>query len=217
MKKIFYLFGMILLSSLVACTDEEEFAIPDFPLAYVDKELNDFRSYGSGNVEIALDYSGWINVNTLGSRVWHVRRNFINNVTEQRYVEFSSFNSNATNDPNDEAWLITPQMDFSQTENEAIQIASRSRFFNGEVLEVLISENFTGNAEDISLADWTPIAINIPTNSATATDPFTISNIVDISRDVPVHIAFRYRGSKLNNPTSTIQISRILIFENRQQ
>ncbi|MFN3756736.1 MAG: choice-of-anchor J domain-containing protein [Flavobacterium sp.] len=216
MKKLFYFLNIILLASLVvACTNEDDFAIPDFATSFVDKDLNDFRNYGSGAVEIPLDYKGWVNVNTLGSRVWHVRRNFINNVTEQRYVEFSSFNSNLANDPNDEAWLITPRLDFQLTENEAIEITSRSRFFNGNVLEVLISENFSGRAEDINDAEWTPIEINIPIASSSAIDPFTVSNTVDISRDNPVHIAFRYRGSRQNNPTSTIQISRIKIFENR--
>ncbi len=210
---------LILLSivTISSCTSVDDFAIPEFAKTFINLQGNDLPNFGTAQNEVAFNRPGWQNFNTLGTRVWNVRRNFIFNTNEQRYVEFNSFDSNAAQAPNDEAWLISPPLDFSNSKNEAIQVEFRSRFFNGNVLQVLFSTNYDGNPANVNEATWEPLALNIPVNSGTATDPFVTSNIVSIANEGTIRIAFKYNGSKLTGPTSTIQISRILIFENNEQ
>jgi hypothetical protein len=199
--------------TLMSCSvDEPE--LFDYPIALVNQRFDSF-THGGGSDEAVPFMRGWINYNRLGSRQWHVRRNLMSPDNYVYYIEFSSFNSNASADPNDEVWLITPQLDFSKTQNEVIELVARSRFYNGNVLEVLISEDFNGLIEGITTATWTPIAINLPTDNAGATTPFTTTTRVSIPSNKKQYVAFKYTGSKASNPTSTIQLSEIKIFENR--
>lgn len=216
MKKIFFIL-IINLLVFTGCTSDDDFAIPDFAKTFVNIRGNNFSNYGTASSEVAFNDKGWQNFNTQGTRVWNIRRNFINNVDQQRYVEFNSFDSNASQSPNDEVWMITPPLDFSKSKNEAITLDARSRFFNGNVLEVLYSTNYDGNPDNVNSATWNPVALNIPTNSSSAIEPFTRTNVASIASDSIVRVAFKYTGSKLSAPTSTIQLSRIIIFENREQ
>lgn len=213
MKNIFKYSLIISLLTLLGCSvDEPE--LFDYPIAHVNQRFDSF-THGSGSDEAVPFMRGWINHNRLGSRLWHVRRNLMSPGNYLYYIEFSSFNSNPSDDPNDEAWLITPQLDFSITNKEVIELVARSRFYNGNVLEVLMSEDFNGQVDGITSATWSPIAINLPTDNANATTPFTTTNRVDISGNKKVYVAFKYTGSRVSNPTSTIQLSEIKIFENR--
>ncbi len=213
MKNIFKYSLIVSLITLLGCSvDEPE--LFDFPIAHVNQKFDSFP-HGGGSDDAVPDLRGWINYNRLGSRLWHVRRNTITPGNYWYFIEFASFNSNASTDPNDEVWLITPQLDFSKSNNEVIELVARSRFYNGNVLEVLMSEDFNGQESGITSATWTPIAINLPIDNSGATTPFTTTNRVDIASNKKLYVAFKYTGSKASNPTSTIQLKEIKIFENR--
>jgi len=159
---------------------------------------------GSGANELAVNLSGWINLNvsTNGTRLWHVR-SFAGN----KYSEFSSFFSDEGT--SDEVWLVTPAMDFSAFTDKYLSFGTKARFWAaGTDLQVLISENYDGTEDGLNSANWTALNPTLPTAQ---TDNFVSSGTIDISNfeGSNVRIAFKYVGSKASGTTTTFQIDDI--------
>lgn len=212
MKKCFLTVVMLGLVFLTGCVQEDDTSIPKLQSPIL---LENFQNItiGSGSNEPAVTLPGWINHNRLGSRRWFGRSSTINSTTV-RFAEFNSFFSNAATDPFDEVWLITPVMDFSSTTNEVLRLRTRTRFWAGECLTVLMSEDFDGTIEGISTATWTQIPVTLPNTSMDLGDPF-VESISDInSTSNTVYIAFKYSGSRQTGLTTTYHISDVIVYEN---
>lgn len=205
MKKIFKL-SIVLLTIVLAagCTSDSEIA-PYKPIFFVQGfEAN---AVGSGSTEIPIVIDGWTNVNPLGPRKW-IGKTFDGN----KYAEFSSFYSTAGT-LNDEAWLITSKIDFTKTEKESLNFELESRFSNGAEFKVLVSTDFDGTDAGVTTATWTEVPYTVPA----VDNIFVNSGILDLSayESDSVYVAFKYIGSKPGNKTTTFQLDKIKLFENK--
>lgn len=202
-----FLFLALGLGLFTSCVKDDEFDIPTL------KEVLFYESFesttpGGGTVENAIALPGWGNYAVQGSRKWHSRA-FSNN----KYAEFSSFYSNATTDPNDEIWLITPSVDLSDSPVAHLEFGTKARFWAGAALTVLVSTDYDGTQAGIATANWTELNPTLPTAQ---TDNFISSGPLDLSAYLGssnVHVAFKYVGSR-NGVTTTFQIDNVKIYEN---
>lgn len=205
MKKIFKLsLVMLTIGLATGCTGDEEIA-PYKPIFFV--QGFEESAVGSGSTEVPIAITGWTNVNTLGPRKW-IGKTFDDN----KFAEFSSFYSTATT-LNDEAWLITSKIDFTATEKETLNFEIQSRFSNGAELKVLVSTDYDGTEAGVTTATWTEVPFTLPT----ADNTFFNSGLIDLStiESNNVYVAFRYKGSKPGNKTTTFQLDKIKLFENK--
>lgn len=206
MKKIFKSCLVVLTLSLAAgCTNDEALA-PYKPIFF--SQTFEAEPFGSGTTEIPIAIDGWTNFNTLGPRKWICKQ-----FDDSKFAEFSSFYSTAAT-LNDEAWLITPKLDFTKTEGENLNFKLESRFSNGAVFKVLVSTDFDGTTAGIATATWTEVTV--PT-LPTVDNVFVSSGNVDLStfESDNVYVAFKYIGSKPGNKTTTFQLDDIKIYENK--
>lgn len=190
-----------------SCINDDDFDIPTLkPVIY----SQDFETItpGSGSSEIAIDLPGWVNTNATSTRIWSGK-----SFNGSKFAEFSSFYSNAGT--SDTVWLITEALDLSSSIDARFSFTSVNRFYNGAVLEVLISEDYDGTIPGIATATWTMLNPTLPTSS-TQNDAVIKSGAMNISsfNSANVRIAFKYKGSKSANPTTTFQLDNIKIFEN---
>jgi hypothetical protein len=212
MKKRYLSLVVLVLISMSGCVQVDDTSIPKLQQTIIFENFQNITT-GTGSNEPAVTIPSWINYNRLGSRKWFGRSSTING-NSVRYAEFNSFFSVAAVDPFDEVWMITPVMDFSNTKNETLRFKTRTRFWAGECLKVLISEDFDGTQEGITLATWTELEVSLPTTSMDLGSPF-VENSVDISSDSNrVYVAFKYEGSKQTGLTTTYHINDVIIFEN---
>lgn len=206
MKNIFKLSFLLLAVSTLAisCADDEELA--PFKPQFFGQSFED-QTAGSGSTEINIDLEGWINVNTLGPRKW-ICKTFNDN----KFAEFSSFYSTSST-LNDEAWLITSKIDFTTRVGETLTFDLQTRFSNGAELKVLVSTDFDGTQAGIATATWVEKSYTLPT----VDNVFVNCGFIDLStvESNNVYIAFKYIGSKPGNKTTTFQLDKIKLFENK--
>lgn len=210
MKKLIkYLFTTsVALVFSTSCVNDDDFTIPTIKEVILSEDFEN-ETTGSGSVEAPVAITDWINVAIEGTRLWHVR-GYGNN----KYAEFSSYYSNASTDPNDEIWLITPALDFTTTEaTKAFSFVSKTRYSNSAQLKVLIATDFDGTTSGITSATWEELTVTLPSTD----NEFVSSGTIDLSAYQTasnVRIAFKYIGSKSTGATTTFQIDDIKIFEN---
>lgn len=192
-------------SVLTSCVKDDDFDIPSIRELILN-ETFETSTTGSGANEVPIQLEGWSNYNTTNSRLWHARL-----FSSNKYAEFSSFYS--ASGANDEAWLITPALNLSTTSNEVFSFDTKIRFWEGEALTVLVSEDYDGTMAGLASATWVELNPILPTS--TQTDIFINSGDLDLSgyNSENVRIAFKYVGSK-NGVTTTYQIDNIKVFEN---
>lgn len=154
-----------------------------------DGIVEDFESQ-SNNTDINL--FGWMNIATKGDRLWRGKE-FDNNV----YAQATAFND--TN-PEMEAWLITPKVDFSVAKE--LQFRSAVAFYTHDGLEVLYSSDFDGFNPD--LATWETISCTLA-GSAQNNYDWVDSGAIDLSSfTAEGYIAFKYSGNSASNTASYI-------------
>lgn len=155
----------------------------------------------------ALDAQGFINENVSGG--------------SERY-EFGSFSSNSylsinafgqSDDPMI-AWLVLPGIDLDATINEALEFAIQSNFDQGGLLEVFISNNFTG---DVTTTTWSQLDASIPAGPSNSfASSFSNVPAINIScvDGTDVRIAFKYTASDPQGTTTRYHIDNISVTGN---
>lgn len=206
MKTNFLKYSMLAFFSLtlfVSCVGENDYDLPNYKKTVFSE---DFEKYPYGN-EVPVNIEGWVNVNLTGSRVWAVKQ-----FSSNKFAEFSSFYSTTSED--DEAWLITPDIELETAEN-TFNFATQARFHNTDNLSVLVSQDYDGTVEGISTATWQPISAYIAKSADSNNDKFMSSGFIDFTEfnNSTIRIAFKYVGSKQANKTTTYQLDNITIFE----
>lgn len=206
MKNIFKLSFLLIAISAVAisCAEDEELA-PFKPLFF--SQGFELEQAGFGSNEVPIDIEGWSNFNLSGPRVWSCKE-----FNDNQFAEFSSFYSSSST-LNDEAWMITSKIDFTLRTNETLTFDTQARFSNGAELKVLVSTDFDGTQAGITTATWVEKTATLPT----VDNVFVNSGYIDLS-DIEsnnVYIAFKYIGSKPQNKTTTFQVDKIKLFENK--
>ena len=168
------------------CVDDDtDTRLPDYtPVVFGE----DFETNAVDNEILAID--GWLNYAQDGTAVWKWQYFGQNN-----YAEFSSFLSgNLVNT----AWLITPAITLSETENQKLLFQVSQSYVSDPAnsLEALISSDFDGT--NVEAASWQSLPALIPGTSATYF-AFQSAGEIDLSAfDGPVYIAFKVKGSGTN-------------------
>ena len=155
----------------------------------------DFETITNENL---LEPLGWINLNITGDeKRWTDKK--ITNV-DNRVLTLSAFNSNLQ--PL-HVWLITPEIDISETTNAILEFRIRTLFNNGDAIKIWVTNTFTGDPTNTS---WKLLNIDLPNTS---------SNYITVQQDISclsgnIRVAFEYKGYD-SILTSTYDIDDIVI------
>ncbi|MFS4482573.1 choice-of-anchor J domain-containing protein [Hyunsoonleella sp. 2307UL5-6] len=130
-------------------------------------------------------FEGWIPVDITGDQSWSEGVDFGN-------VQMSGFSSGSNFENED--WLVSPVLDFSDSANLRIQINQNFRFGNPDNLgiQVLIATDYTG---DVTTATWEEVTFTtVPTNND---NDYVLSEDVDVSNfdGEIVNIALKYEST----------------------
>jgi len=165
--------------------------------------FDDFESHTTPLYDPVSD-NGWMQKDLVGDSEYFELRNYSGN----NYAQMSSFGSGETND----VYLIN-EVDLTQGIAPEFTFDVKVRFYNGVVLQVLISEDFDGNTNNIETATWTDITddFTIPTVETSAPEPAGTSDLTAyIGKNI--YVAFRYSGQD-GGITTTMQLDNIKISE----
>lgn len=140
-----------------------------------------------------LNSRRWTNVNVSGGEKKFTPALSAGN----RILRISAYN---TNESLLEAWLVTPKIDLSNSVSEVLSFDIRSSFDKGMILEVYITQDFTG---DPKTTVWTELDANIPLGPSSSNSEIFKNSKIDIScLDGTVWVGFRYLGSTYDKTTT---------------
>lgn len=154
--------------------------------------------------ENQLDSEDYVNVNVSGGNERYESGSFSNN----RYIQVNAFGQ--SDDPMI-AWFVLPSLDFDSTVEEILEFDVQANFDQGGLLEVFVSNNFSG---DVTTTEWTQVDADIPTgpsggfaNGFTAVDEINLSCVTGTD----VRIAFKYTASDPQGTTTRYHIDNISV------
>ncbi|MDX1543241.1 MAG: DUF5689 domain-containing protein [Christiangramia sp.] len=99
-----------------------------------------------------------------------------------------------------EAWLVTPVINLDNSVNEVLSFDILSSFDKGLIMEVFISDDFTG---DPRTTEWTLLDAHIPLGPSGSNSRIFTKSKIDIScLDGKVWVGFRYLGSAPDKTTT---------------
>lgn len=169
-----------------------------------------FEDFETSTEDQIIDINGWTTYIQVGTRTWEGRLYLSN-----KYAQMSAYQSGEASNI---TWLITPEIDLTNSISSTFSFKSKDGYNNGDPLEVFISTDFSGTGDPNS-ANWTQLnpTIATGTSSGYATN-FTESGDVDITDYCGnnVYIAYVYTGGD-PSLTTTIQIDDILIIGEENQ
>lgn len=161
-----------------------------------------FTSVTSGQ-DVAL--SGWLNVGTVGARVWR-GSSFSGNT----YVQATAFGSS---DATNETWLITPGVTVST--QKTVSFETSWAYYTHQGLTVWYSSDFNG--QDVGNATWLPLtgayiaqAGDLDSGSFGKWMPSGAVSLPIIAGG-KVYIGFKYVGDKPGGNTATWRIDNVKI------
>ena len=152
----------------------------DPPPAFVYEDYDGFDGFDE------VEAAGWRSVNRNNEDLSWSLGEFDSN----KYLQISGYNS----DEDDiDVWLISPEVDMSQTVDESIAMDIQASFNNGAELRLWYSDDYDGEVEE---ANWYPLEITIPEGSESGFGEFEESVSQDLSHlEGVVHFAISYSGS----------------------
>lgn len=181
LKKI--IFPIIVVGSLVSCSNEDDFEVADFiPLIFAEDFPEPEIDYNQ-----TFDFEGWTNFAETGTKLW-IERDF----DDDGYIQFSSFGSGEASNI---GWAITPTINLDETENEVFEFESASNFVDNpnNKLEVFISTDYDGS--NVLAATWEQLSVTVADNT-TNNYTYIPSGTVDLSAYTgDIHIAFKVTGN----------------------
>jgi len=135
------------------------------------------------NISSISQLNGWENIQVEGT-VDYVLGNFDNN----SYAQISGFQS----EESFTSWLVTEEIDLSTTTMEELSMSIQSNFDNGTILEIYITDNYTG---DVNTTEWDLLDLTVPSGPGSGFGSFEPVGPVNIScaGDL-VRIGFKYEG-----------------------
>ena len=140
-----------------------------------------------------LNSRDWTNINVSGGE-----KKFTPTLSSgNRILRISAYN---TIESPLEAWLVTPEFDLTDSQNEVLVFDLLSSYDNGLLLSVYVTQNFTG---DPRTTEWIPVDGNIPLGPSGANSTIFRESRIDIScLEGEVWIGFRYLGAAPDKTTT---------------
>lgn len=170
-------------------------SIEDFSLILNE----DFESMPKNKV---ISGNGWTSYAEVGRLNWKIATTTDsgNPGPGDKIAAMKAYNSGT---PVNIAWLITPSIDLDVLDRTYANFQSSNSSEDGSELELLISSNWNGTANNVSTATWTVLPARIVSDDDFF-DDWIDSGLIDLNTySGTVHIAFRYVGgdnSGLANP-----------------
>jgi len=148
-----------------------------------------------------LNSRGWTNINISGGE-----KKFTPTLAAgNRVLRISAYN---TNESPLEAWLVTPVLDLNNSVNEILSFDIRSSFDKGMILEVFITQEYSG---DPRTTEWIELDANIPLGPSSSNSTIFKNSRINIScLEEKVWVGFRYLGSTYDK-TTTYDLDNIRI------
>ena len=151
-----------------------------------------------------LNSRGWTNLNVSGGEKKFTPALSAGN----RILRISAYN---TNESPLEAWLVTPGIDLTNSIDENLSFDILSSYDKGLILEVYITQNFTG---DPGTTEWTELDANIPLGPSSSNARIFKTSNIDIScLEGEIWVAFRYLGSTYDK-TTTYDLDNVRVLGN---
>ncbi|NOU59346.1 hypothetical protein ELS83_05915, partial [Marinifilum sp. JC070] len=146
-------------------------------------------------------HSNWILKTEVGDRSWEITE-----YSSNKYMQMSAYQASG----DIVSWLITPEIDLENYNNEKLNFKTKNGYYKGTTLEVLISTDFDGS--DVTSATWNTLPANIDERNNSSYGPdFVASGEVDLSAyEGGIYIAFKYSGNG-SNLTTTYQVDDVVI------
>lgn len=149
-----------------------------------------FEDFNSGADQSIISLAGWSNFAVVGSRQWQIGQ--FNGVSA---AEITAFGAGG----DVEAWLITPQIDLS--ESRYLSFTSAFAFYAHQGLEVLISTDFDGL--NPTTATWENLNPTLPSDPANEWNEYVESGNIEISGFGDLgYVAFKYTGTDPGSTTN---------------
>ncbi|WP_103069102.1 DUF5689 domain-containing protein [Aquimarina sediminis] len=138
------------------------------------------------NIKIKdLEKFGWINSNVTGGKLSYKTGSF----GENQYLQITGYRSKESMY---EVWLVTPDIDLNSSTHEILNFDLQAGYDNGNILEVFITNNFSGNPTTTS---WEKLDVSIPRGPLNAFGNIIPAGPIGIScLEGVVRIGFRYIG-----------------------
>ncbi|TPN87818.1 DUF5689 domain-containing protein [Aquimarina algicola] len=128
---------------------------------------------------------GWININLSGGKLKYK----IGEFGGEQYAQITGFRSKESLY---EAWLITPEIDVTTSTEEILQFDLQSGYDNGNILEVFVTENYTG---DMMTTTWVKLNTTIPRAPLNGFGKFTSSGSISLTcLQGSIRVGFKYTG-----------------------
>jgi len=160
---------------------------------------DDFSSYSEYET---IDNNGWTNYMQEGTEQWEA---YDDDDSGSRAAHLNPYN-NGSNEI--VSWLITPPINMNNQTGEVLSFMTSNSYSDDSTLTVLISNDWTGNNNEIEEATWYTIPEASIVNDDEYYQNWVHSNYVDIScmTGDNVYVAFKYEGdggggSSTNNGT----------------
>ena len=153
-----------------------------------------------------LAFEGWINVDLSGEIAFE-GRSFSNN----NFANVSSFKSQGKND----VWLITPAIQLDNEEGIKLSFDVNVRNHTQDILSVLISTDFSGEATKINEATWIDVSSNFTLGKKDGNIAPAGEMLLDEFKGKEIYVAFYYDGDESADlpvkKTTTYQIDNLEI------
>ncbi|WP_081210752.1 DUF5689 domain-containing protein [Salegentibacter sediminis] len=148
-----------------------------------------------------LETEGWTNLNVNGGN-----ESFEPGVFDgDRYIRISAFN---TDENPLEVWLVSPPVDLTNSTIETLSFEIMASYDNATILEVLITNEYSGNP---LTTEWLLLDAKIPVGPSNQYGKKYLKSELDIScLDGVINLAFRYLGAGPDK-TTTYDIDNIRV------
>ena len=192
------LFSAIVATAFTSCTNDDDFEIHKYRDVIFSE---DFSENAVDNQLLVTP--NWLNIAEVGAVRWKAQI-----YQGNAYAEFSSYQSQ---DVTNIGWLISPEIDMDQHENEKLLFRAAQSFVSSAAnsLQVLVSNDFDGT--NIANATWVPLNPTLPTTTSPYFE-FIKSGEVDLSSFTgKIRLGFKVKGGKDNAIDGTYQVDNIRI------
>ncbi len=192
------LFSAVVATVFTSCTNDDDFEIHQ----YRDVIFSEDFSENAVDNQLLIT-PNWLNIAEVGAIQWKTQI-----YQGNAYAEFTSYQSQ---DVTNIGWLISPEIDMDQHENEKLLFRAAQSFVSSAAnsLQVLVSNDFDG--VNVANATWVPLNPTLPTTTSPYFE-FIKSGNVDLSSFTgKIRLAFKVKGGKDNAIDGTYQVDNIRI------